>query len=129
MKQFKILALVMAVIFFAASCKKDKGDKPTGSTSIKGKWSITHILTIEPTNDEYNYDGKAGDYMEFKDDGTMFTKVGDYENAEDYEVINATHIKKGGFDAELKELTNNKCVLFVPHNDGQPENITYTLTK
>ena len=67
--------------------------------------------------------------MEFKDDGTLFTKVGDYENAEDYEVIDASHIKIGGFDAELKELTNNTFVLYVPHHDGQPENITYTLTK
>ena len=129
MKQIRILALTVAVIFFAASCSKGKGDKPTGDASIKGKWNISHTLTIEPNNDEYNYDGKAGDYMEFKEDGSLFTKVGDYENAENYEIIDATHIKKGGYDAELKELTNNKCVLFVPHHDGQPENITYTITK
>jgi hypothetical protein len=129
MKQFRILALTVAVIFFTASCKKDKVDNPGGDASIKGKWNITHIHTIEPTNEEADYDDPAGDYMEFKDDGTMFTKVGEYEKDEDYEIIDATHIKKGGYDANLKELTNNKAVLHVPPHDGQPEDETYTLTK
>ena len=129
MKQIRILALAVAVIFFAASCKKDKTDNPGGNTSIIGKWNITHIHTIEPTNDEADYDNPAGDYMEFKNDGTMFTKVGDFEKDEDLQLIDATHIKKGGYDADLKELTNSKAVLHVPPHDGQQEDLTYTLTK
>ena len=129
MKQIRILVLALTVICFATSCKKDKVDNPSPNTSIIGKWNITHILSIEPTNDQYNYDDPAGDYMEFKDDGTMFTKVGEYEKDEDLQIIDATHLKKGGYDAELKELTNNKAVLHVPPHDGQPEDITYTLTK
>src|SRR6478672_11555389 len=117
MKQIRILTLAIAVIFFAASCSKDKGNKPVTDASIKGKWNLTHILTIEPTNDRYDYDGKPGEYMEFKDDGTMFTKVGDYENAEDYEIIDGTNMKKGGYDADIKELTNNKFVLHVAPHD------------
>ena len=128
MKQIRILALAIAVIFFAASCSKDKGEKPTGGGSIEGKWNMTHIKTIEPNNEVYNYDAEAGDYMKFNADGTMFTKVGDYEKTEDYQVVDNNHIKKGGFDADI-QLSSNKLVLHVPPHDGQPEDLTYTLSK
>jgi hypothetical protein len=129
MKQIRILALAIAVIFFAASCSKDKGDKPESNASIIGTWNISHILTIEPNNDRYDYPGEAGDYMEFNNDGTMFTKVQEYEKSEDYQMKDATHLKKGGYDADLKELTNNKAALHIPPHDSQPEDITYFLTK
>jgi len=130
MKQFRVLALAAAVIFFAASCKKDKIDNPTGGdASIIGTWNISHILTIEPNNDRYDYPGEAGDYMEFNNDGTMFTKVQEYEKSEDYQMLDATHLKKGGNDADLKDLTNNKAALHIPPHNGQPEDITYFLTK
>ena len=126
MKQISILILAIAIIFFAASCSKDKGDKPSGS--IEGVWNITHIHTIEPTNDIYDYDNPAGDYMEFSG-GSLFIKVGEYEKTESYEVVDASHIDRDGFVSDIKELTDHKLVIQSAAHDGQPEDITYTMTK
>lgn len=126
MKQTGILALAIAVILFAASCSKNKGDKPSGS--IEGVWKITHIHTVEPTNDVYDYDDPAGDYMEFSG-GSLFIKVGEYEKTESYEIIDAAHINRDGFVSDIQELTDHKLVLHSAPHDGQPEDLTYTMSK
>jgi len=129
MKHVRMLVLAMAVIFFAASCSKDKGDKPADNASIKGRWNISSILTVEPDAEPYTYTGQSGDFVEFKEDGTMSSSVDGYEQTVDYEIIDATHVKVDGSVTEVKELTNSKLVMLDPAHEGQPEDITYTLTK
>jgi hypothetical protein len=129
MKHFKILALAIAVIFFAASCSKDKGDKPADGTSIQARWNVSKILTVEPDDETSTYTGKDGDFVEFKADGTMSSSVNGYEQTVDYEIIDATHVKVDGSISEIKELTSHKLVVLDPAHEGQPENITYTLIK
>ena len=129
MKQLRILALAIAVIFFAASCSKDKADKPVDNASIKGRWSVSNILTVEPDAEPYSYTGTASDFIEFKEDGTMSSSVDGYEQTVDYEIIDAKHVKVDGSITEVKELTSHKLVMLDPAHEGQPENITYTLTK
>ena len=129
MRQFGILTLAIAVIFFAASCSKDKSEKPADNASIKGKWSVSTILTIEPDAEPYTYTGTTNDFVEFKEDGTMSSSVDGYEQTVDYEIIDAKHVKVDGSITEVKELTSHKLVILDPAHEGQPENITYTLTK
>jgi hypothetical protein len=129
MKQMRILALAIAVIFFAASCSKDKGDKPANNASIQGRWNVSNIVTVEPNNETASYTGQEGDFVEFKADGTMSSSVDGYEQTVDYEIVDATHVKVDGSVSEIKELSSHKLVVLDPAHEGQPENITYTLTK
>jgi hypothetical protein len=129
MRQLRVLTLAIAVILFAASCSKDKDDKPAGNASIKGKWNVSTILTVEPNADPYTYNGKPDDFVNFQEDGTMSSSVDGYEQTVDYEIIDATHINIDGSVTEIKQLTDHKLVVFDPHHEGQPEDMTYTLTK
>src|SRR4051812_27285324 len=129
MRQLRILALAIAVILFAASCSKDKGEKPVDNASIKGKWNVSTILTVEPDAEPYTYTGQANDFIDFKEDGTMSSSVDGYEQTVDYEIIDASHVKVDGSITEVKELNSHKLVILDPAHEGQPENITYTLTK
>ncbi len=129
MKHFKFLAFAIAVIFFAASCSKDKGDKPSSNASIQARWSVSNIVTVEPNDETSTYTGKDGDFVEFKTDGTMSSSVDGYEQTVDYEIVDATHVNVDGSISEIKELTSHKLVVLDPAHDGQPENITYTLSK
>jgi hypothetical protein len=129
MKQIRILALAIAVILFAASCSKDKEDKPVNNASIQGRWSVNNIVTVEPNNETGTYTGKEGDFVEFKSDGTMSSSVDGYEQTVEYEIVDATHVNVDGSVSEIKELTSHKLVVLDPAHEGQSENITYTLTK
>ena len=129
MKHFRFLALAIAVIFFAASCSKDKGDKPSNSASIQARWSVSKIVTVEPNDETATYTGKDGDFVEFKTDGTMSSSVDGYEQTVNYEIVDATHVNVDGSISEIKELTSHKLVVLDPAHEGQPENITYILSK
>src|SRR5690349_4270868 len=93
MKQLRILALAITVIFFAASCSKDKTDKPVDNTSILGRWNVSLIVTVEQNNETYTYTGKEGDFIEFKADGTATSSVDGGEASQNYKLVDAKHIE------------------------------------
>ena len=129
MKQFRILALAITVIFFAASCSKDKPNNPVDNASIQGRWNISSIQTVEPNNETNTYTGKQGDFIEFKADGTATSSVDGTEVSQNYKLVDAKHIEFDGDLTEIKELTSNKLVIYDAPEEGQPEKITYNFTK
>ncbi len=127
MKKTVISTLLFSALAFA-SCKKDT-DNPSGTASIQGKWNVTSILTVEPDTDPYLYEGAAGDYYDFRADGTAYASVDGYTDQTTYEMVDATHVKIDGNVNEIKELSASKLVLLNPPHTGQVETITYTLHK
>src|SRR5881227_2996662 len=112
MKQFRILALAIAVIVIATSCSKDKPNNPVDNASIQGRWNISSIQTVEPNNETDTYTGKEGDFIEFKADGTAISSVDGNEVTQNYKLVDAKHIEFDGDLTEIKELTNNKLVIY-----------------
>lgn len=111
MKQLSIAVLAMAVIFFAASCSKDKTDKPADNASIQGRWKISSIVTVELNNETGTYTGQEGDFIEFEADGTVTLSVDGSEVSQNYTVVDSKHIDFDGDVTEIKELSFHKLVI------------------
>ena len=129
MKHVRTLALAIGIIFFAASCSKDKTDKPVDTASIQGRWNITSIVTVEPNDETGTYMGQAGDFIEFKTDGTVTSSVDGSEVTQNYHLVDSKHIDFDGDVTEIKELSSNKMVIYDAPHEGQPEKMTFNLSK
>lgn len=131
MKQL-IFGLCAFITIVAASCTKDKTDKPDPvqeNVSIKGDWAVSSIVTKEDGFDPVTYQGKADDYYKFGDDGNVAVKVDEFETTVTYQMVDQTHVNIAGDVEEIKELSLHKMILHSPATADAPEDETITLTR
>lgn len=129
-----LFTFLTALVFTAASCKKDKSTDPevTTQTKIQGRWNVTSITeeTTTPTQPAKRvvHEGKPGYYFDFRADGTAKTNVeGDEETP--YSVnSNSTILNLFGQDYDIVEFTDNKLVFSAGSNrDGTTYKIIFSL--
>jgi hypothetical protein len=117
---FKKITLVSLFALAALmSCKKEK--VKTTQEKISGRWSIVSIVD----NDYYSgsshittYTGTAADYLEFKNDGTVFVSFTGITNNSHYGLIGDTKIWIESDNYDIKTLTDNQFVLYSKDSYG-----------
>jgi hypothetical protein len=111
MRRALFINTIIGITFLnCISCAKDSGINP--SASITGKWSILSYSAyqgIGPNNHLVNYTGLAGDYYDFRTDGTLYTKEGTSIDTQSYKLVSNTEIIIAAFGT----ITNNN---FTPNH-------------
>jgi hypothetical protein len=129
MKKTTLLLLVLVSIITVTGCKKDKFSDKSTQEKILGKWNyISQITeTAEPPNPTkvITRPGKAGDYIDFRSDRTMYYVInGGVEKQDHYSLTNDTEIIIDGGPYTITELTESR---FVMRNISQEGGRTYTI--
>lgn len=73
MKAFRVIWLLPFIALFSISCKKGV------ATGIVGQWSIitdSGFSGVGVNNHEVIYNGRPGDYFDFRSDGLLYIKEG-----------------------------------------------------
>lgn len=131
MKKTALILLALVSIITITSCKKDKNDDKSTQEKIRGKWNyISQVSeTAQPPNPvkTITRPGKAGDYIDFRSDDTLYFVInGGEEKQDDYTLLNDTEIIFDGGTYTITELTESKFVMrHISHDSG---GITYTIT-
>jgi hypothetical protein len=115
----KITFIALLAVVTLASCKKQK--EKTTQEKISGKWNIVSIVD----NDYYSgsshvttYTGTASDYLDFKNDGTVFVSFTGITNNSNYGLIGDTKIWIENDNYDIKTLTDNQFVLYSKDSYG-----------
>jgi hypothetical protein len=98
MKRFMLAGVPVFLVFFVLACSKDqrsiKGD-------LKGTWNIvtdSNYTGVGSTNHLVVYNGFAGDYFEFADNGIVYTKEGSVLDTLQYTFLaDSVHVIISGF--------------------------------
>ena len=102
---------IVAIIAFA--CKKDK--EVPASERILGKWQLVQKFYQYQSGGFEIKDtthGTADDYVEFKNDGTVYTRIdGDVETFE-YKILSNTSMVLKGDTGVITKLTANELVYY-----------------
>ena len=114
----------MLAIFSIATPSCDKDDEEEMGTDpmaakIQWKWQVENIVINENLSgvERYTtYDGLPTDYVEFRDDGKMYTEYQGKRDTSDYKIIDHQRISIDGDNAIVRELTDNSLVLFDKEN-------------
>ncbi len=119
------LLMLVALVFFTA-CKKD--DAPS-ENKIIGKWMLDKAVSVgvssgSPYNETDIFD--AGDYLNFKADGTCTAVVEGSLSTTVWELLDNNRlliVDNGVLDVsdtgyDIKELTNNSLQLYVKEAFG-----------
>ena len=108
----------MAFVVSVAACKKDK--TPGVTEKLMNKWSLVQILdTVYASGGSpasTKYDGKAGEYMDFRKDGKLYSFIN-----KTYDTANYTYSESNlkvnvkSFRYNILILTDNTMILHEPH--------------
>lgn len=107
---------IVAILAFA--CKKDK--ETPASEKVLGKWQLVQsiyqyksgVFEIKDTTH-----GTADDYVEFRSDGTVYTRIdGDVETV-DYKVLSNTSMVIDGDTGTISKLSASELVYFYQDNN------------
>lgn len=121
MKTIKIALITLMTVCSLVSCKKDSKEKTTAE-KIQAKWSLVSIVDSEtvtggatPTSSTQM--GKAGEYVQFKNDGKAYIKNdGEAEQVVPYTVNSDTQLTLDGDQYTIKVLTDNSLVIYLKKN-------------
>ncbi|MBC6111325.1 hypothetical protein ACFOG5_08890 [Pedobacter fastidiosus] len=115
MKKIRITLITLVTVLGLVSCKKDSVEKTT-SEKIQAKWSITSSVNIEDVppapKATFTEKGAAGDYVDFRTDGKVYSKQGSSaEEVSPYTIVNDSQVNIDGEIYTIDQLTDNVLVL------------------
>ena len=131
----KVLFLMIACTALFTACKKDK--EKTTAEKVLGRWKVTNTVENEFYNNTAHITTQAGiasDYVDFREDGKVYSKDGnDPEYVSAYTITGDDKITFDGETYDIKTLTDNQFVLYnkyvYPNTPSNYDEITYNLYK
>ena len=115
MKHAISFGLIILIVFFLISCKKNSFSSIDIRPTVLKKWSIENDSTfigVGVNNHPVNYAGQPGDYFDFRMDGYIYIKEGPLLDTLSYSLISDSTILIASFGIivngipEISRITN-----------------------
>jgi outer membrane lipoprotein-sorting protein len=108
------IALIAFTALFSA-CKKKDVEK-TVAEKLAGKWKVTSYVSNDyysGANHPSTTPGGAGDYVDFRADGKVYSKEGNNpEDVSAFSLVNDNTVKIDNEDFTIKAITETQLVLY-----------------
>ena len=136
-KAFLLTASFILFAFLFSSCKKNKDEKSqTVAERLQHNWTVDSLTSKyhdASGDDIQTINGVAGDFIDFKANGTLTSHFDGEDGMGNYSIISDTEISINGETITLKTLTNTKLVLYSKYVDpdypGEYEEQTINLSR
>jgi hypothetical protein len=131
MKKVLFLMITSAALFTA--CKKDK--EKTTAEKVQAKWTLNVIAANDFYNNTahpFNFNGLAGDYIDFRTDNKAYERIGGSLDTVGYSISSDSKIVYDGDTYDIKTLTENQFIIYNKTTSTTSNNYdetTYTLSK
>jgi hypothetical protein len=110
----KVLLLLIASVALSTACKKKDVEK-TPAEKVAGLWNFNSLVFNEyysNANHITTTNGISGDYVDFRADGKVYSRMAGQKDTVAYSVVSAATLKVDGLDYEIKALTDNQLVIY-----------------
>jgi hypothetical protein len=114
MKAKHLLLQAMFALLFFTGCQKDlNGTDQATEKKIHWKWQVESLVineNISGVSNTRTYAGKPEDYVDFRNDGKMYTFFNNVQDISDYEIKDEKTIFIDGDAAKIHILTETTFV-------------------
>jgi hypothetical protein len=114
MKRFTMAGVAVLLVFFALSCTKQRAGTSERTGNLADTWNIVVDSSYQgagASNHLVTYEGVAGDYFEFTDNGNVYTKEGPVFDTLTYTVLaDSVHIIISGFGAIFNGVQDTSVI-------------------
>lgn len=127
-KKTMIFLLAGAAIFTA--CKKSDTTTTTTAQKVVAKWTIVsdnHVEVEAGVSYPFNYNGVAGDYADFRNDGKVYAHIDGSYDTSTYKIISDASIKFEKDTFQIKTLTTTSFIIYkgMSARDSSQETVTF----
>src|ERR1700722_884456 len=114
MKRLMMVGVSVLLVFFALMCTKRRAGISEGTGNMADTWNIVVDSSYEgvgANNHLVTYQGVAGDYFEFADNGNAYTKEGPVLDTLTYKVLaDSVHIIISDFGSNFNGVQDTSVI-------------------